>query len=109
MAISITTAGTQTCSVGQEHTLFSVTTTGKYIAYFDASALTNGDELESRIYEAAVSGAVLAESDLAYFANVQADDVKWTRAIVVNHAVKMTLKQTLGTGRSFRWELRSFD
>jgi hypothetical protein len=99
-------SGSQTATIGTEHTLGTAATTpGTYVLVVDTNALADGDVLELRVKTKAKSGST---SRLAYFityANLQGEPNKYTVPVPVDTEVVCTLKQTAGTGRSFDWNI----
>lgn len=109
--------GTQTATIGTEHTLDAETTAGVYTLSVNVKNLANGDTLELRAYQKVLTGD--AQSYLTYFttmSNVQGDAaavgssasgevVTVTVPVVGAFGCTFTLKQTAGTGRSFDWRV----
>ena len=101
--------GSQTATIGTEHTLATVNTAGVFVLKVDTTNMVNGDALELRIKTKNDSGE--ASAVLEYFAtfeNAQTEVQKPSLAVVlsVNDAAAFTLKQTAGTGRAFPWTVK---
>lgn len=103
-------AGTQTCSIGTEHTLNSpdpATTTGVFQLFLDVNALAAGDVLEVRMKEKVIAGGT-ARAMMWSLAGAQgADDALFaTPPMTLGIGWSATIKQTAGTGRAIPWSLR---
>ena len=109
MALATVTSGTQSASVGTEHSL-AVSTTGKtYVLVVDAGAMQNDDILELRIKTKVLSGGTQQVAYYALYQHVQAEPQKYSVPVPANIEIEATLKQTAGTGRAFPWALLSID
>jgi len=109
MALAAVASGTQSASVGTEHSL-AVSTTGKtYVLVVDAGAMLNDDILELRIKTKALSGGTQQMAYYALFQHIQAEPQKYSVPVPADIEIECTLKQTAGTGRSYPWKLLSID
>jgi hypothetical protein len=109
MAILVASTGSQTATINTEHTLATVTVSGNYVFSVSMENLVDGDTVELRIYTKVISGGT---EKLAYFAaytNGQATPNKYSVPVPSPNSVKITLKQTNGTGRVFPWDLMQVD
>jgi len=109
MPVAEHASGTQTATIGTEHFLGTDpdTSDGAFQFVVNMVNLADGDELELRVYEAALSTD--STSDLVkawYFAHVQVEDLFVSPAFLLLHRWRFSLKQTAGTGRSFKWSIR---
>lgn len=107
MTVSENTGGSQTATIGTEHTLATVTTAGTYVLAVDTGNMVDGDTLELRLKTKVRTGGT---SRLAYFVtyvNAQDDPNKYSVPVPVITEIVATLKQTVGTGRAFPWSLYS--
>jgi hypothetical protein len=106
MTVASNQSGSQTATIGTEHTLgTAITAAGVYVLVVDANAMVDGDVLELRAKTKAKSGST---SRLAYFvtyANAQGELNKYSVPIPTDTEVVFTLKQTAGTGRAFDWNI----
>jgi hypothetical protein len=106
MTVASNQSGSQTATIGTEHTLgTAITAAGVYVLVVDTNAMVNGDVLELRAKTKAKSGST---SRLAYFvtyANAQGELNKYSVPIPVDTEVVFTLKQSAGTGRAFDWNI----
>jgi len=100
-------SGTQTATIGTEHTLTTLTNNKTFVLVVDAANMVNGDELELRIKTKVLSGDTLQEAYFAPFRNVQGTKNKYSIPVPANIEFVATLKQTAGTGRAFKWAVLS--
>lgn len=109
MALTLEASGTQTATVGTEHTLASITTPRTLAAYVDLSNMASGDVVEIRVKIKIKSTGALVVFSLDIFQGAQNEpklfyapfmpsDLQWD----------LTLKQTAGTGRAFDWRVLSY-
>jgi hypothetical protein len=110
---SVALDGTQTATVGTEHTLATITTAGTYVLQVDTRNMLDGDALELRAFAKTLSAdatPTLVES--ASYVNKQGDgngpgagaggpEVKLSNPLMVVHQGVYTLKQTAGTSRLY--------
>lgn len=113
MAVTLAGSGTQTAVVGTEQTLLDVSTAGVYVLLVDKTNMAAGDVLELRVYVIILTGGT---RKVAYFDRVVdaavADDMIEISVPVPNDltdsgSVRFTLKQTLGTARTYQWKVLS--
>jgi hypothetical protein len=109
MTVAEVTGGTQTATIGTEHTLATSTTGKTYVLVVDTVNMVNGDELELRLKTKARTGNGSQVAYTAAYANVQATLNKYSVPVPANIELVATLKQTAGTGRNFIWSLLSID
>jgi hypothetical protein len=111
MAITVDGSGTQTATIGTEHTLYDSSAAASFELGVDLSAMQNGDVVEVRAYKlfkAAGTRRVVAYQ--AYPDAIPADEVgvisiPISTGLTTSGAVRFTLKQIQGTGRTFDWEV----
>ena len=108
MAASVA-SGTQTATVGTEHTLHTSTLAKTFVLIVDTDNLANGDTLELRVKTKVLSTSTSRLAYAASFSHAQAAPVKLSIPVVSLHELVVTLKQTAGTGRSFDWNLVTLD
>lgn len=105
MAPTLTTSGTQTATITTEHTLTTQTGTKFYCAYIDLTNMTSGDTTEIRVSLIVKS----AGSHILYFmgtySGAQSNPLLFIPALPSDISWKLTLKQTVGTGRSYDWRI----
>lgn len=109
--------GTQSATIGTEHTLNTQTDSGVYIVTVNTKNMVNGDALELRAYTKVLTGD--SQAWLAYsasYVNAQGDGaavgssaggevLKIAIPIASPFSLSFTLKQTAGTGRSYDWRV----
>lgn len=110
MAVTVEASGSQTATVTTEHTLATVAGPGVYVVNVDTANLAAGDVVELRVKKPVLSGGTARVVFYAMFAGAQPteDVLKTSVPIVIDAtaaACDVTLKQTLGTGRSFAWSI----
>lgn len=106
MTWAVSASGTQTATVNTEHTLTTDTTNATFYYEVDITNMVIGDILELRIYTMTLSGGTLR---LAWKSTVgpvpPANDICPSPPQPSDQSLRVTLKQTAGTGRSFPWKL----
>jgi len=107
MAVTVEADGTQVATIGVEHTLHTDTDAKVYQLLVDTVNMVLGDELELRVKLAVLLGGTRRQVLIGAYKNVQADAIKISVPVVSPRDVEFTLKQTLGTGRSFPWSVVS--
>lgn len=111
MAVTAKGSGTQTATVGTEHTLLDVATAGTYTLHVDKNAMASGDTLELRIYQIVLTGGTRRVAYKTVFNDAQdADDmiaisVPISNELTDSGALRFTLKQTTGSSRAFPWKV----
>jgi hypothetical protein len=111
MARTVVSSGTQTATITTEHVLLDDTThEGKvYDAMIDMANLTSGDVVEIRLYAKLLVGGTLHRVYYARYGESQDNEnnfkspIVYVPALTVMKEWKLTLKQTVGTGRAFDW------
>jgi len=107
-------SGTQTAVITTEHTLSSPSEAGTYIFEIDTINMVAGDILELRIYAVNLTtGTQRVAYLMIYYGAQPTDDVMKISVPIGNdlveaNALKMTLKQTFGTGRDFPWKILKY-
>lgn len=112
MAVTTTASGTQTATIGTEHTLAGTGTLlgGKtYTLTVDTGAMTWGDILELRVKTTVLSGGTERQVLMASFAHPQDSPIKQSIPVPFTQPGTITLKQTAGTGRAFPWTVTTPD
>jgi hypothetical protein len=106
MTVASNQSGSQTATIGTEHTLgTAITAAGVYVLVVDANAMVDGDVLELRAKTKAKSGSTSRLAYFVTFANAQGELNKMSVPIPIDTEVVFTLKQTAGTGRAFDWNI----
>lgn len=107
--------GTQSASIGTEHFVADVAVAGEFSFEVDLNAMVAGDVLEVRAYKMVLTSGTSRVFAYLPFYGVQPswDLVRATRRIgndlTDSTALRFSIKQTLGTGRSFPWKVLRYD
>lgn len=98
-------SGTQSATVSTEHTLLDTATAGDYQLKVNLSNLAAGDIVELRMYDKVLSGDAYGVVFSAVYTDAQGTDgeICVSPPLMMPNGGKFTLKQTAGTGRSFKW------
>lgn len=97
-----------------EHFLSSPNVAGVYTLHVDTNAMVAGDVLELRIYQMVLTAGTqrLAEPGVFTYYGAQTVLIKICGPIgnelTDTNALRFSLKQTLGTSRSFPWKVLSY-
>lgn len=114
MAVTAQATGTQTATIGTEHTLADIAVAGTFTLHVDKNVMADGDVLELRVYQIVLTGGTRR---VAYFDRWQdaqsADDMIAISVPISNEltdagSLRFTLKQTAGTGRNFPWKVLKY-
>lgn len=114
MAVTAQATGTQTATLGTEHTLADVSIAGTFTLHVDANTMVAGDSLELRVYQMVLTGGTRRVAYFqSYFDAQSADDQIKISVPVSNEltdlgAIRFTLKQITGTGRAFPWKILKY-
>lgn len=98
-------SGTQTATVGTEHTLATITAAGSYVLHVDLSNLVNGDAVELICKTKVKSTSTARQLFRVIFSHAQADPNVQCVPVVSPHSVEFILKQVTGTSRDFDWSV----
>lgn len=110
MAVTEKTSGSQTATVGTEHTLATVTDSGIYVLRVDLNALAAGDIVELRLKAKArnaTDSERLIHGPAPYGPIAPDQKLADSPPIMATGHFVATLKQTSGTGRAFPWVILS--
>ena len=115
MTRSVSSSGTQTATIGTEHTLLDNTSSEGHVfdAAIDLRNMASGDTVEIRVYVMTLASGTLSRAYYAKYVDAQDDvanlksSIVYVPAMTVMKEWKLTLKQTAGTGRSFDWTVYS--
>lgn len=108
MPITQHASGSQTTTIGTEHTLNPTTpetSLGAYQLWLDPFAMAGGDTLEIRVKERARGADTQRLVFLATLFGPQAE-MFVTPVLVLMHGWDMTIRQTTGSGRAYPWSIR---
>src|SRR5215212_2215756 len=102
---TLSSNGTQTATVGVEHTLYNPTANKWFSGYVDLTNMASGDTTEIRV------SAIIktAGSYILYYMNsysgAQTYPLIYIPPFPSDIGWKLTLKQTAGTGRTYDWRV----
>lgn len=114
MAVTAQSTGTQTATIGTEHTLLDVAIAGTFTLHVDATNLAAGDVLELRVYQIVLTGGTRQVAYYQAYVDVQPTDDRIKISIPISNeltdagSLRFTLKQTAGTGRAFPWKVLKY-
>lgn len=109
MAVTQHASGTQSATIGTEHFLGTDpdTTAGAYQFIVELVNMARGDRLEIRVYEKATGTGDTARPIATWVVeHAQTETLFVSPAFMLLHGWRFSIKQTAGTGRSFKWSIR---
>lgn len=109
MALAVESSGTQTATVGTEHTLAAPTTNKTRVLSVDLANLVTGDTVVLRIKAKVLSAGTIRKVYEATYVHAQDEPVIYSVPIPSIHGATFTLHQTAGTGRAFDWAVLTLD
>lgn len=109
MAATQEASGTQTATIGTEHTLATITTAKPFQLKVDINALVAGEYVEIKVKNKVLSGGTTRTEFVGTYSwldagvnpNIVVEPILSTQEYVA------TLKQTTGTGRAFPWAVET--
>jgi len=114
MAVTAQSTGTQTATVGTEHTLLDVAVAGTFTLHVDANAMVAGDVLELRVYQIVLTGGTRRVAYFGQYPDAQSPDDQIKISVPISNeltdtgSLRFTLKQVQGTSRSFPWKVLKY-
>jgi hypothetical protein len=114
MAVTAQATGTQSATVGTEHTLADVSSAGTFTLHVDTDAMVAGDGLELRIYQMVLTGGTRRVAYYQSYFDTQVSDDKIKISVPISNeltdsgAIRFTLKQITGTSRNFPWKVLKY-
>lgn len=111
MAVTAHASGTQSASIGTEHFLSSPNVAGAFTLHVDLVNMAAGDYVELRVYQMVLTGGTQRVAYIKTYQGAQPTDaliaisVPISNELTDTNALRFSLKQTLGTGRSFPWKV----
>jgi len=110
MALVVESSGSQTATIGVEHSLATVATAKTRVLAVDMNNLVAGDTVELRIKSKARAADTRRECYLATFIGPLAQPLSFSIPVPMAAADgEFSLKQTTGTGRAFPWAVYTLD
>lgn len=107
-------SGSQAATVTTEHFLSSPNAVGTYVLNVDLNVMQAGDVVELRVYKMVLTGGTQRVAYLETFQGVQPADaliaisVPIGNALTDTNALRFSLNQSLGTGRTFPWSVEAY-
>lgn len=114
MSVSAESSGTQAATISTEHTLRDVSSAGTFTLHVDLVNLADGDLVELRIYQMVLTGGTRRVAYIARYDGAQSTDEMIAISVPISNeltdsgALRFTLKQVSGTGRSFPWKVLKY-
>lgn len=114
MAVTAQGTGTQVAVIGTEHTLLDIAVAGTFTFHVDSNAMAAGDVTELRWYQIVLTGGTRRVVYFQSYSDVQVADDQIKVSVPISNelgdagALRFTLKQTQGTGRSFPWKVLKY-
>ena len=114
MAVTAYATGTQVAVIDTEHFLSSPDVAGTFTLHVDADEMVAGDLLELRIYQMVLTGGTARVVYYEAFYDAQPADDKIKISVPVSNelaeanALRFSLKQVAGTGRSYPWKVLKY-
>jgi len=114
VAVTAQSQGTQTATVGTEHTLLDVAVAGTFTLHVDKTNMAAGDQLELRVYQIVLTGGTRRVAYKTSFFDAQPTDDMIAISVPISNeltdagSLRFTLKQTLGTSRNFDWKVLKY-
>jgi hypothetical protein len=109
MAVAVETSGTQTATIGTEHSLGTPSTAKTRVLQVDLNALLADEVVELIIEEKAVTAGTVRKYLIESFTGGRTDPVVKTTPSAQPFGGTFKLKQVNGTGRAFDWAIVTLD
>ena len=106
--VTVSSNGSQTATLTTEHTLYNPTTSKFFSGYVDLTNMTSGDTTEIRVYAIAKTAGSYILYYMASYSGAQTTPLVYIPPMPSDIGWKLTLKQTVGTGRSYDWKIFEF-
>lgn len=103
--MNIVGTGTQSASISTKHQIYTTTIAGVFVLVVDATNMALGDILELYADVGCFSGDAHVQAYFVTYAHNQADPAKLSVPVTAPYGATFHLKQTAGTGRSFKWSV----
>jgi hypothetical protein len=113
MAVTAQTSGTQTTTVGTEHT-YDVSVAGTFTFHVDLVNAAAGDVFELRLYQIILTGGTRRVAYVARFSGAQPTDdlikisVPISNELTDTGSIRASMKQTFGTSRSVPYKILKY-
>lgn len=103
--VTLSSSGTQTAVIGTEHVLYNPTTFKYFTGYVDLTNLTANDIVEIRVYLIVKTAGSYIQYFVGTYTGVQTNPLLYLPTLPSDIGWKLTLKQTVGTGRTFDYKV----
>ena len=114
MAVTADATGTQTATIGTEHTLRDNATAGTYTLHVDTVNMAAGDVLQLGVYQIVLTAGTRRGAYNGRWTEAQPADpfgdlikvsVPISNELTDSGSLRFTLLQSKGTGRSYPWKV----
>lgn len=102
---TLSSSGTQTSSVGSEHTLYNPTGNKFYTGYVDLTNMVSGDVVEIRVSLIVKTAGSYIQYWMSTYVDAQSNPLVYIPSLPSDIGYKITLKQVAGTSRTFDWRI----
>lgn len=102
--VTVSSSGSQTAVIGTEHIIYNPITSRYFTAYIDLTNMTVTDTVEIRVYVIVKTAGSYIQYFLSSYSGVQTNPLVYIPSMPSEIGLKITLKQTAGTGRVFDWK-----
>lgn len=103
---TVSSSGSQTATVGTEHTLYNPTTNKWFSGWIDLTNMVGGDTVEVRVLVIIKTAGAYVQYFMQSFSGSQTPNFALhIPSLPSDIGYKLTLKQTAGTGRVFDWKV----
>ncbi len=114
MAVTAQGSGTQPATIGTEHTLLDVAIAGTFTFHVDLFPMASGDTVELRIHQMVLTSGTRRVAYMETFTGAQVADNLIQISVAISNeltdagALRFTLKQTAGSGKSYVWKVLKY-
>jgi hypothetical protein len=105
MSWTLDSSGTQTATIGTEHSLATSTSNATFVYEVDLSALAAGEVVELRVKGTTLTGGTAGQMWKGTYTALLVNVREASPPVASDISINVTLKQISGTGRSFPWKL----
>ena len=105
MTWTLDSSGTQSSTVGTEHSLATSTSNGTFVYEVDMSALVAGEVVELRVKGTTLTGGTAAQMWKGTYPAPLTNPRVQSPPVPSDISINVTLKQISGSSRSFPWKL----
>jgi hypothetical protein len=102
---TLSSSGTQTATINTEHTLYNPTTNKWFSGYIDLTNMASGDTTILTVYVITKTAGSYITYYQATYSGAQTYPLIYFPPLPSDIGYKLTLKQTVGTGRSYDWRV----